>query len=159
MDWSDQDEMHSDCVSGGSTHPVRCAPGIDKTARPGHFKSFSLDGNRVLNVRSSPHCCRLLARQSTSSRSIQSPSTQLGGWSRPPNSPVKFRPRGVSGDNPSTGRPALTLTTLGRSSTTTPIPHASANTLAQLQFGPLFFLFPFFSAVSVRICSPAYARC
>ena len=67
----------------------------------------------------------------------RSPCTQLGGWSRPLDSPVRFRPRGVSGDNPSTGRPASTLTTLGLSSTTTPIPHASANTLAQPQFSPL----------------------
>lgn len=29
----------------------------------GHEETFSLDGNRVLNVRSSPHCCRLLAPQ------------------------------------------------------------------------------------------------
>ncbi len=70
------------------------------------------------------------------------PCTQLGGWSRPLDSPVRFRPRGVSGDNPSTGRPASTLTTLGLSSTTTPIPHASANTLAQPQFSPLFLLSP-----------------
>ncbi len=69
-------------------------------------------------------------------------STQLNGWSRPLNSPVRFRPRGVSDDNPSTGRPASTLTTLGLTSTTTPIPHASANTLAQPHFGPLFFRSP-----------------
>ncbi len=46
----------------------------------------------------------------------------------------------MSGDNPSTCRPASTLTTLGLTSTATPIPHASANTLAHPQFGPLFFL-------------------
>ncbi len=27
----------------------------------GHEETFSLDGNRVLNVRLSPHCCRSLA--------------------------------------------------------------------------------------------------
>ncbi len=37
-------------------------------------------------------------------------------------------------------RPALS-----QSSTTTPIPHASANTLAQPQFSPLFLLSPFSS--------------
>jgi hypothetical protein len=45
-------------------------------------------------------------------------------------------------DNPSTCRPASTLTTLGLSSTTTTIPHASVNTLAQPQFGLLFLQSP-----------------
>jgi hypothetical protein len=71
-------------------------------------------------------------------KSIQSPGTELGGWSRPLNSLVRFRHRGVSGDNPSPCRPASTLTTLGLTSTTTPTPDASANTLAQPQFGRLF---------------------
>ncbi len=34
---------------------------ITGTAGIGHEETFSLDGNRVLNVRLSPHCCRLLA--------------------------------------------------------------------------------------------------
>jgi hypothetical protein len=71
-------------------------------------------------------------------KSIQSPGTELGGWSRPLNSLVRFRHRGVSGDNPSPCRPASTLTTLGLTSTTTSTPDASANTLAQPQFGRLF---------------------
>jgi hypothetical protein len=45
---------------------------------------------------------------------------------------------GAACSNPSTCRPASTLTTLGLTSTTTPTPDASANTLPQPQFGPLF---------------------
>ena len=81
-------------------------------------------------------CC-LLANPPPA-RSIQSPGPQLDGWSRSLDSALRFRPRGVSGDNPSTCRPASTLTTLGLSSTTTSTPDLSANTLAQPQFGRLF---------------------
>ena len=43
----------------------------------------------------------------------------------------------MSGHNPSTRRPVSTLTTLGPTLATPPLPQAAANTLAQLQFGPL----------------------
>jgi len=48
-----------------------------------------------------------------SSAGAPAPGTQLARWSRSLHSAPRFRPRGVSGHNPSTCRPALTLTALG----------------------------------------------